>query len=166
MRSFIAFVLLSAATAAAAQPAGWRLTPEGYGPVTIGMTRPQVERLVGSLEGQAIENASVCIEMIAGRRHPGIYFMFEGNRLTRVSAGPGARATTPRGIGVGATEAQVRRAYARGLRSEAHHYIGLPARYLTYWVNRRRGVRFETDERRRVQTIHVGQSIQYVEGCA
>jgi hypothetical protein len=168
MRTLIAAILMGLTTGAAAQPGNWRLTPEGYGPVRIGMTRAQVERTLASpLRGEAIEDASVCIEMNARRGHPGIFFMFEDGRLTRVSASDGARATTPRGVGVGATEAQVRRAYPRGLRSEQHEYVPAPARYLTFWQSRSRGVRFATDERRRVRTIHVGgPSIQYVEGCA
>lgn len=169
MRSLIVLAALLGATAATAQPQNWRLTPEGYGPVRIGMTRPQVERTLGAaLRGAgSVEDSSVCIETEARRGHPGITFMFERNRLSRVSAGDGSRATTPRGIAVGATEAQMRRAYPRGLRSQAHQYQDEPARYFDYWVSATRGVRFATDERRRIQMIHVGNaSIRYVEGCA
>jgi hypothetical protein len=168
MRSLIAFALLTAASAAAAQPGAWRLTPEGYGAVHIGMSRAQAEAALGTqLEGEAIDDADACIEMAAQRGHPGIFFMFEGWRLSRVSAAEGSHARTPRGIGVGATEAQVRAAYGRGLRSEGHRYQNAPARYLTYWTRARSGVRFETDEHRRVQLIHAGgASIEYIEGCA
>lgn len=168
MRVLIGLVMLATAGTASAQAQGWRLTPDGYGAVRIGMTRPQVERALGSaLRGEAIEDAAVCVEMQARRGHGGLVFMFENNRLSRISARAASRATTPRGIGAGATEAAVRRAYGSGLQAEPHKYLGLPARYLTFWLNRERGVRFETDERRRVSAIHAGsRSIEYVEGCA
>jgi len=52
--------------------------------------------------------------------------------------------------------------------AEPHYYLGLPAEYLTYWtVAKKRGVRFETGTKRRVETIHAGlDSIRLVEGCA
>jgi hypothetical protein len=162
----IAFVLTTGH--AAAQPTRWLITPEGLGPVRIGMTRPQVSAALGvRLRGEPIDDASRCIEMGASRL-PGVTFMFEGGRLTRISIHDAARVTTPRGIGLGATAAQVRRAYPRGLRSEPHEYRAPPARYLTYWTRpSARGVRFETDERQRVTVIHAGAaSIAYVEGCA
>jgi len=161
--------LLLMAGTAAAQPPQWRLTPAGYGPAQIGMTRAQVSSALGvSLEGEAIEDANTCIEMDAQSTFPGVYFMFVNRRLSRVSLTEPSRVKTPRGIGIGASEAQVRRAYPRGLRGEAHEYTGAPARYLTYWVRSEvSGVRFETDARRRVTTIHAGtDSIGYVEGCA
>ena len=54
------------------------------------------------------------------------------------------------------------------LKAEAHHYLGEPAEYLTFWLKpEKSGVRFETDAQRKVETIHAGNSsIQYIEGCA
>lgn len=152
--------------AAAAPAPAWRLTPNGLGPVRIGMTRAQVTRLVGArLEGETLTPG--CVETQAVRGWTGIGFMFEAGRLTRISVGDGARVVTPRGIGVGGGEDAVRRAYGSTLAVEPHKYDDAPARYLTYWtVPRRRGVRFETDAHRRVVTIHAGgPSIEYVEGC-
>lgn len=159
---------LSAAPAAAQSPA-WRLTPDGYGPVRIGMTRPQVSAALSiRLEGEAVDDANVCIEMGAAEGHPDLFFMFENGRLSRISLGERSRITTPRGIGIGATAAQVRRAYGRSLRAETHTYIGRPGEYLTFWTRfNSKGVRFETGADRRVQVIHAGNgSIQYIEGCA
>lgn len=152
---------------AAAQRAA--ITPDGYGAVRIGMSRAQAERAFGRrLVGQPIESEQACIELRpAGANSDGLSFMFENFGLTRISVGGTSRVATPRGIRVGATEAQVRTAYGRSLRSEGHRYEGLPARYLTLWTDADRGVRFVTDTRRRVVNIIAGtRSIQYVEGCA
>jgi hypothetical protein len=94
--------------------------------------------------------------------------MFEEYRLTRISIGQPSRVTTAKGIGIGARADQVKRVYGRGLKIEPHHYAERPAEYLTFWtVPGKRGVRFETDLKRRVETIHGGtSSIEYVEGCA
>ena len=72
----------------------------------------------------------------------------------------------------------MRAAYGDRLHAEPHHYLELPAEYLTVWAvgdpgdepytedPAARGIRYETDLDRRVETIHAGgPSIQYVEGC-
>jgi hypothetical protein len=153
--------LLMAATAA-------HLTPAGWGVVKIGMSQAQVAKALGSkLEGEPIENEQVCVEKVSPG-HPDMWFMFQKGKLTRISVGEKSRVTTPRGIGIGATAGEVRRKYAKGLQAEPHHYLDLPGEYLTYWTApKKRGVRFETDVKRRVETIHAGtDSIEYVEGCA
>ncbi|MDQ8755720.1 hypothetical protein RCO27_05710 [Sphingosinicella sp. LHD-64] len=70
------------------RPARWHLTPDGYGPVRIGMTRAQVERaLAVRLRGTPLEEGpDACIQMSAVRGFPGLSFMFEARRLTRISA--------------------------------------------------------------------------------
>ena len=160
--------LITSAAAAVPQPQ-WRLTVDGLGPVRIGMTREQVEAALHTrLKGEPIEDEKACVELVPIGREQGLWFMFEDHKLTRISVGKPSRVTTPRGIGVDATADVVRRAYARGLKAEPHKYEDHPAEYLTYWTAPgKRGVRFETDRKRRVQTIHAGTgSIQYVEGCA
>lgn len=156
--------------AAAPAPGSWPLTHSGWGPVKIGMTRAQVAKALGApLRGEAIETLDLCVEQSArSPAYRGMIFMFEDRRLTRISASSNSRVHTPSGVRVGSTAAEVRRAYGRKLQSGPHKYVGPPAEYLTYWtVATKRGVRFETDERRRVARIHAGAaSIEYVEGCA
>ena len=144
------------------------LTPGGWGKVRIGMTQAQVAKSLGApLRGEPIEDEKICVEKVS-RRFPDMWFMFEEGKLTRISVGEKSRVTTPRGIGAGSTAAAVRKAYGSTLHAEWHKYLDRPAEYLTFWtVPKKRGVVFETDRRRRVQTIHAGtQSVQYVEGCA
>lgn len=146
----------------------WVLTVDGLGPVRIGMTRAQVARtLHAKLRGSAIESADLCVEQDA-REYPGLTFMFEDRRLSRISIRKPSQVRTPRAVGAGATAAAVRRAYPTGLRAERNYYEDPPAEYLTYWTIRdKRGIRFETGLDRKVQLIHAGnESITYVEGCA
>jgi len=172
MRSAVLLAAAFAAAAPAQPPPSARpvhLTPDGYGPARIGMTQDEVAAALGiRLEGEPIDDGSQCIEMIAADGYPGLVFTFLEGRLSRIAAGRESRVTTPRGIGSGATAGEVRLAYGAGLEAEPHHYIGLPAEYLTFWVRRERsGVRFETGSDRRVDSIIAGDaSIRYVEGCA
>jgi hypothetical protein len=181
MRTGRLFILVAALAAVAVPPspepawaqsraARWHLTPDGFGPVRIGMTRAQVERALAiRLRGEPLdEGPDACVEMLAVTGRPGLVFMFEGRRLTRISARADSGITTPRGIAVGARAAEVRRAYGRDLQAETHHYLERPAEYLTFWVRLgQRGVRFETGMDRRVTVIHAGtSSIEYIEGCA
>ena len=150
--------------------ASWVLTPDGWGPVRMGMTQAQVERaLHARLHGEPLEpgDENACVEMDTAR-YPGVAFMFEERKLSRISLWEESKVTTSRGIGVGANADQVRRAYGRGLIAAPHYYEDAPAEYLTYWVVKgKRGVRFETNGKRRVQAIHAGtNAIEYVEGCA
>jgi hypothetical protein len=149
--------------------ATYHLTPDGLGPAKIGMSRRQVERALHiRLKGEPIDNERNCIELTPAGPKQELWFMFQNYKLTRISVGRGSQIATPRGVGLGAAAAQVRRKYP-GIRVEPHHYLGLPAEYLTYWTKLpdRRGVRFETDAKRRVETIHAGNgTIQLVEGCA
>ena len=170
MRLLAAVLALVLAAAAPAPTYDWHLTPAGWGPVRIGMTRDQAEKALKiRLEGEAFDNEGSCFELYSSdHKLAGLYFMFLDGKLSRVSAGEKSTIKTPRGVGVGATAAEVQAAYGEKLQVEAHHYLDLPAEYLTYWLKPEvRGVRFETDAQRKVETMHAGNdSIQLVEGCA
>ena len=120
------------------------------------------------LEGEALDDEESCIEMKPVGPDRGVWFMFEEYKLTRISLTEPSNATTPRGIGIGATADEVRKAYPKGLKTEPHYYEDLPSEYLTFWtVKGKKGVRFEVDEKRKVYVIHAGTAaIQYIEGCA
>ena len=170
MRLLLAGLALLLTAAAPAPSYDWKLTPAGWGPVRIGMDRARVEKALHiTLEGEAFDNEGSCVELYSSdAKLTGLYFMFLDGKLSRVSAGDKSAIRTPRGIGVGSTADEVRAAYGEKLQAEAHHYLDLPAEYLTYWLKpAKSGVRFETDAQRKVETIHAGNdSIQLIEGCA
>lgn len=168
MRWLVA-TLLAAAGGASAAPASQVLTVDGLGAVRIGMTIAAVEKAIGGkLEGAAIESDDICVEKVSKAGPQDVFYMFEDRKLSRISLGEGSNIVTPRGIGVGATAAQVRRAYGPKLKSDEHPYEGPPGEFLTFWtVPGKRGISFETDTSRTVKVIHAGTgAIEYAEGCA
>lgn len=170
MKLLVAVTALFLTAAAPAPTYDWKLTPAGWGPVRIGMTRDQVARaLKTELQGDAFDNEGSCIELFPVEEAlKGTYFMFLDGKLSRISVAEPGRIATPRGIHVGSTAEEVRAAYGEKLQAEPHHYVDLPAEYLTFWLKpAKTGVRFETDAGHKVQIIHAGNdSIQLVEGCA
>lgn len=170
MKRIVAGFALLLTAAAPAPSHDWKLTPAGWGPVRIGMNRAQVEKAIkAELEGDAFDNEGSCIELFpTSEELKGSYFMFLDGKLSRISVVDAGKITTPRGIHVGSAADEVRAAYGEKLQAEPHHYVDLPAEYLTYWLKPgKSGVRFETDAERKVQTIHAGNdSIQLIEGCA
>lgn len=170
MKPIIAGLALLLTAAAPAPSYDWKLTPAGWGPVRIGMTRAQVSKVLhAELQGDFIDNEGTCQELVGvDDALLGLFFMFEDGKLTRISADEPSTVATPRGVHVGSTVEEVRKAYGAELKAEPHHYEGPPAEYLTYWLKpEKSGVRFETDMNGKVETIHAGDSsIQLVEGCA
>ena len=156
-------------TGAAAAPArAPALTPEGYGPVRIGMTEAEALRALGD-EAQGGSGATGdCHLLWSGQAPANLVYMVEGGRVTRVTAHLDSAVKTDRGVGVGDLEAAVQAAYPEGLEVTPHKYIGEPAHYLTIWtVPGQRGVRFETDAQGIVREVHAGdRTIEYVEGCS
>lgn len=166
-----AALLLTAAAPAPTAPAyDWKLTPTGWGPVHIGMNRDQVQKALNDqLEGDAFDNYGDCVELFPeAEALKGSFFMFQSGKLTRISVSAPSHIVTPRGVGVGTSADEVRKAYGEQLQAEPNHYLDLPAEYLTFWLKPdKSGVRFETDAQRKVEIIHAGNdSIRLIEGCA
>ncbi len=169
--------LLCTATTPAPPP----LTPDGWGPLRIGMTRAEVEAAVG---GPADPNAvggfdpAECDEFHPARTPPGVYVMILDGRLGRISLSDDSPVRTEAGFGPGVRADAVRAALGTALRITPHEYEGPEGLYLTSWTRGRiegeyvedpdaRGIRYEAGADGVVRTIHAGgPSIQYVEGCA
>ncbi|HYW15473.1 MAG TPA: hypothetical protein VE891_04875 [Allosphingosinicella sp.] len=158
------------------------LTAEGFGPLRIGMSRAEVVKALGEdSDPQAVggPDPESC-DMFRPKRAPqGMLVMIEAGRLTSVSLIGDSKVRTDRGLGLGASAAQVKAAYGKALRAGPHKYEEAPAEYLTIWTKdgpsgeahetapAARGISYEVGAKGRVQGIHAGgPSIQYVEGCA
>lgn len=172
-----------AAPASAPAAEAWVLTSDGLGPLRIGMTIAEITAAAGpDSEPNApggMEPES-CDQFRPARAPAGVIVMVEQGRLTRISLDEGSRLATDRGIRVGDTAGRVRAAYGTSLSEMPHEYVEAPAAYLTHWEGNvrpgaggyvedpaARGIRYETDEHKRVTVIHGGStSIQFVEGCS
>lgn len=109
-----------------------------------------------------------CWEFQAGPQHPGVYGMVSNGKLVRLSINEPSTLKSNRGVGVGASEAEVVKAYAGKLKVEPHAYEDKPAHYLTSRTpDRRYAIKYSTDNKRRVQGIDAGlaEPVGYIEGC-
>jgi hypothetical protein len=168
----------AAPTQAAAEPVG----PLGWGALRIGMTRAEVEAVVGPSStppgDQASDDVHVCDDHHPQRAPEGLFVMLEDDKLTRITLYGATTLRTAEGIGLGDTAAHVKEVFGARARSLPHRYDDAPAEYIQVWEGAgpfpedvqdpaARGVVFETDHTGKVTAIHAGgPSIQYIEGCA
>lgn len=101
--------------------------------------------------------------------HPGAYAIVGDGAVRRITIGQRSDVKLAEGIGVGASEAEVKSAFP-GFRAEPHVYQEPPAKYLTA-PNAQGGdpaLRFEIGADGKVHLIHVGTMpvLGYVEACA
>ncbi|MGE3745906.1 MAG: hypothetical protein AB7G25_09425 [Sphingomonadaceae bacterium] len=140
------------------------LTLEGLGNLKIGAPVPPDS-------GWAERGAQISetCRTVTSPDHPGVYAIIEDGVVRRISVGQRSDVKLIEGIGVGASEQQVRDAFP-GFRDEPHKYVDSPAKYLTA-PNAESGdpaLRFEIGEDSKISLIHVGTVpvLRYVEGCA
>ena len=155
----------AAAHPPAAPPAGANvLTPAGLGALRIGQAVPAGSNWAE--RGAQIPGGCITI---SSPDCPGAYAIVEEGRVRRITIGERSDVKLAGGIGVGATEAEVRAAFPR-FTEEPHKYVAAPAKYLTApeAENGAPALRFEIGADRRVSLIHAGTMpvLGYVEGCA
>lgn len=152
-----------APTEAAPAPANV-LTLEGLGPLKVGEPVP-----AGSGWAERLAQISDVCRTVSSPDVAGVYAIVEEGKVRRISAGKGSSVKLVEGIGVGASEAEVRAAFP-GFRESPHKYVDAPAKYLTA-PNAPGGdpaLRFEIGQDGKVSLVHVGTMpvLGYVEGCA
>ncbi len=140
------------------------LTLEGLGDLKLGQAIP-----AGSRWAERGAQASDTCRTVTSPDYSRVYAIVEDNKVRRVTVGQRSAVKLVEGIGVGATEAQVRAAFA-GFRATPHKYVAAPAKYLTA-PNAPSGdpaLRFEIGEDGKVSLIHIGMTpqLEYVEGCS
>ena len=152
---------------AVVNPAVWRLSAEGLGPIRIGMTESAVVHIVGSVEDDRVSTGDyqTCHEGTP-KALPNVSFMFERGLLSRIAVKGRRDLRTPDGIGIGSPERRLRQLYGRRITLAAANY-DVPGHSLLVWEKPgKRGVRFLTDANARVSLIYAGaSSIEYIEGC-
>lgn len=155
-------------------PADWTVRLRGAGPVRLGMTLPEVQRVIGdpkaSLEGNdPVVPLDQCAYLQSKRLPAGIGLMFSGGRVVRIDIfEKGIR--TVSGVSVGDAEDHVKRLYSGRITVETHHYDS-SGHYLNYSTvsraDREYGMVFETDGVK-VTSFRTGTlgAIALVEGCS
>ncbi|MET0240986.1 MAG: hypothetical protein ABW184_13935 [Sphingobium sp.] len=136
---------------------------EGLGDLKIGEAVPK-----GSSWAERGAQTGDACRTVSSPDYPGVYAIVEGGKVARITVGQRSDVKLVEGIGVGSTEADVKKWFA-GFRSEPHKYEEAPAKYLTA-PNAASGdpaVRFEIGQDGKVKLLHVGTMpvLGYVEGC-
>jgi hypothetical protein len=147
------------------------LTENGLGPVRIGMTPNEVEKIVGPLNISYDASGPDCGE--GGPKRPwipGVGFMFVKGRLARIdiSDANGAVTKTEAGVGIGSTAAQAKRAYGRLLKAGPNDYDNEDGRdLLVDGPEPGRAILFES-YKGRIQSFRAGLKgpVNFSEGCA
>lgn len=137
---------------------------EGLGDLKVGQPVPK-----GSAWAVRGAQESDACSTVSSPGYPGVYAIVEQGKVRRITLGKNSTVKLAEGIGVGASEADVKKWFA-GFREAPHKYEAAPAKYLTA-PNARPGesaLRFEIGADDKVSLIHVGEMpvLAYVEGCA
>jgi hypothetical protein len=170
--TWVVLGVLAAGSAIDAQGPDWTVYLRRAGAIRIGMSVRQVRTALDDprarLRGSGPGSADECAYLASAKLPEGLRVMFERGRAVRIDVSvPGI--LTASGIGVGATEDEVKRAYGPRIQVEPHKYE--PAgHYLRYVAvdeaDRPFGLVAETDGQR-VTSFRAGTvaAISLVEGC-
>jgi len=162
-------------------PSADALTPTGWGPLKIGMTKPEIVAAVGDRadpNSTGGPDPASCDEFHPAKAPEGLYVMIEDGKLARITLTELAKLKTADGFGVGDDPAAIKTFYGARATIEPHKYQEKPAEYITVWESgaskekyvqdpAARGYVYEVDGTGKVGAVHAGSpAIQYVEGCA
>lgn len=152
-----------------AEAAAWTLRLDGIGPVRVGMTIVEVERLVGGTARiDRIEPGDRCGYIYFAAVPEGISFMVAGDTVVRANVDT-AGFRTEAGLGVGSAESAAMTRHAGRVRVEEHPYTGPEGHYLIVDDPARPGLRliYETDGKV-VTSLRAGRlpEVDLIEGCA
>lgn len=150
------------------------LTPDGWGPLRIGMSLDEVVAALGpdaNPDAVGGPEPEACDVWRPERAPEGMIVMLERHRLTRITLVRGSPVTTAAGFGVGDERAVIEAAYGDQADVSLHKYMADDAAYITVWregpdTPEPRGIVYEVGRDGRVSQIHAGgPSIRYVESC-
>ena len=155
------------------------LTANGYGPLTIGMTREAVVEAVGGPANANAASEPFACEIFHPSNAPeGLYVLLQEDKLASVYLTKSATIETAEGLKVGDTAEAVMTAYGDKVVKTPSKYLEAPAAYLTVWQSGNtstdwvqdqdaRGIRLSTGTDETIEQITGGgPAIQLVEGCS
>jgi len=163
--SLVCFALAGLASSAAAAPA---LTAEGWGKLRIGMRESEAVRRFHMRVPKSLGADSFDCRQDEIPSQEGLFVMVQHGVITRITIEAPNRLVTDRGLGIGSSEDDVKRAYGPALKVRTAPYLEEPAHELDFWTARgARGLRYDTTAAGAVEAIHAGsRSITYIEGCS
>lgn len=153
----------------------YTVTEDGFGPVTLGMSVEQAERLLGvRLVKDTYLDHEECRYHTPATGYRGLSFMTSLGKIVRIdvhgSKDPANPVTiaTREGAKTGDTETVVLRLYKGRIKVSPHFYGGLPSHYLRLYDDAGK-VRliFETNDAGFVTMYRSGREpeVEFVEGC-
>ena len=153
---------------ALAPDTGWVASPQGLGPVRVGMPRSALLAHIGQPSRSGYYSHERCAYTGGTALPAGVQVMVFDSTVARVDVSkPGVR--TREGAQVGDTEAAVLAKYRGRVAVTPHHYSGPQWHYLTVTTpgDTLHRIVFETDGAR-VQNFRVGRmpEVEWVEGCS
>lgn len=143
----------------------WTLRFDGIGPVKVGMNISQLNAALQEIVVSPKDKDSQACFYVDSAKHPGIAFMLENRRVTRVDLIKPDLSTTD-GFHIGDSENHLMQKYGQRLKVEPHQYVD-NGHYLTLRsTDGKNGIRFETDTGK-IISIYAGRlhAIEYIEGC-
>ena len=161
-----ALIIVFHAFAAPAPPPA--LTAQGWGRLRIGMRERDAVRLfhLRVPKSDGVDSFECRQDELPNQE--GLFVMAERGVVTRITIEAPSQLITDRGLGIGASEGDVKRAYGQRLKIQTAPYLEEPAHELDFWsAGGKRGVRYDTNAAGAVEAIYVGsRSIAYIEGCS
>ena len=165
-------LVIAGADTTRADGGGWRVSLDGYGPIRIGMTVDEAQRLLQrplAIDNYLDDASCRYFTPKGAGPQPTVAFMTDHRRIVRIDvfAGSGPQPVTDRGAKIGDTEARIFELYRGHVKSGPHHYTGPQGHYLRVFDDSGH-VRmiFETNGTT-VENYRVGRepAVEYVEGC-
>ncbi|HEX3888066.1 MAG TPA: hypothetical protein VHW05_11265 [Phenylobacterium sp.] len=164
----LSFLVIAITAIAAPALAAAPLTAQGWGKLRIGMRERDAVRLFHLRVPKSLGADSVDCRQDEMPSQEGLLVMARRGIVTRISIEAPNPLVTDRGLGIGAAEDEVKRAYGPALKVQTAPYLAEPAHELVFWAaNGQRGVRYDTNAAGAVEAIYVGdRSITLIEGCS
>ncbi len=149
-------------------PAEWRVTERGIGPLRAGMTRAEAEAALGSKLTFPAGADPVCAMVPIPGTSEGTAALMVNDTLARVDVFRASTTATAAGARIGDTGDRIRSLYPGRVRAQPHKYT--EGQYLIVPAPSDTTYRlvFETDEQGRVTRYRGGRlpEVEWVEGCS
>lgn len=144
----------------------WILTMEGLDPVKVGTTFEEAKKLVEL--ANLYERLGECYYVLPEGGPDGLSFMVNEGTVVRAEVSPPSTIRTREGLGVGSTEADVRKVWGSKVTERPHKYTDGKYLVITDERNVERQLLFETDGDGVVTTMRAGllPEVRWVEGCS